>query len=84
MKRLFDIVFSSFGLIILFPILFVTSIGIFLQDKHSPFYIAKRVGKNNKSFYIIKLRSMIINADLNKVDSTSTNDKRITILENLN
>jgi len=78
MKRVFDLIFSFLGLIFLSPIIIVACFGIYLQDKHSPFYIAKRTGKNNKNFNMIKLRSMIINAEKSKVDSTSSNDPRIT------
>jgi lipopolysaccharide/colanic/teichoic acid biosynthesis glycosyltransferase len=51
---------------------------VWLQDFHSPFYIASRVGKNDKPFKMIKLRSMIIDADKTGVDSTSSGDLRIT------
>ena len=78
MKRIFDIVVSLFGLLFISPILLVFMYLIYRQDKHSPLYIAPRVGKNEKMFYIIKLRSMSINADKNGVNSTSSNDTRIT------
>ena len=78
MKRIFDLIFSFIGLFIFAPIIIFACLGIYLQDKHSPFYIAKRTGKNDKPFKMIKLRSMIINADKSKVDSTSINDVRIT------
>lgn len=78
MKRVFDLIFSFLGLIFLSPIIIFACFGIYLQDKHSPFYVAKRTGINNKSFNMIKLRSMIINAEKSKVDSTSSNDPRIT------
>ena len=78
MKRLFDLICSFLGLTIISPIIIFACLGIFLQDKKSPLYIAKRIGKNNRPFKMIKLRSMIINADKSKVDSTSSNDPRIT------
>ena len=78
MKRVFDLIFSLLGLILLFPIITIACFGIYLQDQHSPFYIAKRTGRNNKIFNMIKLRSMIVNAENNKVDSTSSKDPRIT------
>mgnify|MGYP001242255875 CR=1 FL=1 len=78
MKRVFDLVFSFLGLIFLSPIIIFACICIYLQDNQSPFYIAQRTGKNNKSFNMIKLRSMIVNAEKSKVDSTSSNDPRIT------
>ena len=78
MKRLFDILVSLFGLILLSPILLIFMLLIFIQDWRNPFYIAPRVGKNNKLFNMIKLRSMIINADKTGVDSTANTDDRIT------
>jgi len=77
-KRIFDIVFSSLGLIVLLPFLVIFAIIIWLQDRHNPFYIASRVGKNFKNFKMIKLRTMVPNADKTGVDSTSGDDKRIT------
>ena len=78
MNRVFDIFFSLIGLIVLSPFLITFSILIWLNDFHSPLYIAKRVGKKKKFFKMIKLRTMIKDADKNKVDSTSSDDKRIT------
>ena len=51
---------------------------VWRQDGHSPFYIAPRVGKGERIFRMVKLRSMVINADKSGVDSTSGNDSRIT------
>lgn len=59
---------------ILFPVIFI----VWIQDFKSPFYIPLRVGKNGKLFKMIKLRSMIVNADSSGVDSTGLNDERIT------
>ncbi len=78
MKRLLDIIGSFFGLLATSPILFPVMFMVWWQDKHSPFYIAPRVGSNNRQFNMIKLRSMRVNADKSGVDSTSANDQRIT------
>ena len=51
---------------------------IWQQDKHSPLYVAKRVGKDGVVFNMIKLRSMIKDAEQSGVDSTGSNDIRIT------
>jgi len=77
-KRGFDIIASLFGLLIFSPLLTLFTLLIWLQDFKSPFYISNRVGKNENIFKIIKLRSMIINADKKGIDSTSLNDERIT------
>ena len=78
MKRTIDILVSLFGLLITAPILLVFMYLVYRQDKHSPFYFAPRVGKDNHIFTMVKLRSMKKNADKSGVDSTSANDKRIT------
>ena len=79
-KRLFDFFASIILIIILIPFIIIFSFLIWNQDKKSPFYIADRVGKNEKQFKMIKFRSMIVNADKTGVDSTSSNDSRITPL----
>jgi lipopolysaccharide/colanic/teichoic acid biosynthesis glycosyltransferase len=80
MKRVMDIVISASGLILISPILLLSMLLIWLQDFHSPFYIAPRVGKNERIFKMVKLRSMVVNADKSGVDSTPSNDSRITVI----
>ena len=78
MKRLFDIIASASGLIIMSPVLLGFMLLIWLQDYHSPFYVAPRVGRKGRVFRMVKLRSMIVGADKMGVDSTSAADERIT------
>lgn len=78
MKRLFDIVISAVGLLGASPILLPVMFLIWRQDGFSPFYIAPRTGKDERPFRMVKLRSMIKNADKTGVDSTSAGDNRIT------
>lgn len=78
LKRLFDFFLSFFGLIFLSPLLLPVILLVWLQDFKSPFYISYRTGKNEEQFKMVKLRSMIVDADKSGVDSTSSNDKRIT------
>lgn len=80
MKRLFDVFISFSGLLFLSPVLLTFMCLVYRQDKHSPFYIAPRVGKDGSMFKMLKLRSMSINADKSGVDSTSVDDNRITPL----
>lgn len=68
------------GLVLATPILLPVIFLVWWQDRNSPFYIAPRVGKNGRPFMMVKLRSMVINADKLCVDSTSTSDKRITAI----
>jgi len=80
MKRAFDIVASALGLLLLSPLLVVVAVAIYLQDYHSPFYVATRVGKAERLFRMVKFRSMVVRADASGVDSTAGDDPRITRL----
>lgn len=62
-KRVSDIIISLFGLIITLPLFIIISILIKLDDHGPIFYRHKRVGKNGKSIYIYKFRSMVVNAE---------------------
>ena len=80
MKRLMDITAATLGLALLSPLLIVLSVAIWLQDYHSPFYIANRVGRGERPFRMVKFRSMVVKADKTGVDSTAGDDPRITSL----
>ena len=77
-KRLFDLLATIFGGLILLPILILISIWIRLSSKGPLFYIQKRVGKDFKEFNLYKFRSMIIDAHLKGPSVTSRDDSRIT------
>jgi len=79
-KRFFDLTVAFSGLLVFSPFLTAVLIIIWLQDFKSPFYISDRVGKNEKVFRIVKLRSMVAGADKTGVDSTASNDARITVV----
>ena len=83
LKRTIDIGLSVLGLVSLSPLMLFACLAIFLQDFRSPFYIAPKEKKNEKTFKMIKLRSMIVHADKTGVDSTGANDRRITALGKL-
>ena len=78
MKRALDIVVSAAGLFCASPVLLPVMALISLQDGHSPFYVAPRVGRGDVDFLMLKLRSMVVNADKSGVDSTGASDRRIT------
>lgn len=60
------------------PIILFFSFLIYLYDFHNPFYISVRIGKNGKSFKMIKLRSMCVDSWKYKADTTANDDPRIT------
>jgi lipopolysaccharide/colanic/teichoic acid biosynthesis glycosyltransferase len=57
MTRIFDILFSFFGLFVLCPIILILLI-IGLFDTGSPLFRQERVGLNQKPFNLLKFRSM--------------------------
>ena len=78
LKRIVDILGSFVGLIASAPLLLPVMYLVWRQDRHSPFYVAPRMGMNESEFKMVKLRSMIVNADASGVDSTGSADSRIT------
>lgn len=62
-KRIFDICFSSIGLVLLLPVFIIISILIKKEDKGKAFLIQERIGKNGELFKFYKFRSMVSNAD---------------------
>lgn len=78
MKRLFDIVVSAFGIIILSPLLLVTAIWIKLDSKGPVFYRQVRVGRNDKDFRIFKFRTMYPDSDRQRLITVGGRDPRVT------
>jgi lipopolysaccharide/colanic/teichoic acid biosynthesis glycosyltransferase len=78
MKRLFDIVASGLGLIVLSPLFLILAIWIKLDSKGPVFYRQVRVGKDNKDFRIFKFRSMRVGADKGSLVTIGGHDSRIT------
>lgn len=62
-KRLFDIVASAIGLVLLTPLFLFLIIRIKQEDGGPAFYSQERIGKDEKPFKIWKFRSMVVNAD---------------------
>ena len=78
MKRLFDILASGLGLIVLSPLFLILAIWIKLDSKGPVFYRQVRVGRNNKDFRIFKFRSMRVGADKGSLVTIGGHDPRVT------
>jgi len=77
-KRLFDIVFAVFGLIVLSPILILIAIIVKSDSKGTVFYRQIRVGLKNEDFKIFKFRTMHVNADKLGLLTIGDRDPRVT------
>lgn len=75
-KRLFDIILSVIGLILLSPLFIIISILIKLDSKGDIFYTQERITKDFKPFKLFKFRSMLFNST--GLSITSKDDNRIT------
>lgn len=78
MKRVFDIVASGLGLMVLFPVFLILAVWIKLDSSGPIFYRQVRVGKNNKDFRIYKFRSMRVGSDKGSLVTIGGHDPRIT------
>ncbi|WP_196893697.1 sugar transferase [Aureivirga marina] len=74
-KRLFDICFSFFGILILLPIIFLIAISATISFRYNGFFWQKRIGQFGKPFLIFKIRTMYVQRK-NSNYITVANDKR--------
>jgi lipopolysaccharide/colanic/teichoic acid biosynthesis glycosyltransferase len=77
-KRLFDILGSVCGLVLLTPLFALIALAIKLDSRGPVFFRQKRVGLGGEPFQIFKFRSMVVDAPKLGPFYTSTNDPRIT------
>lgn len=78
MKRVFDIIASGLGLLILSPLFLVVAIWVKLDSTGPVFYKQVRVGRNNKDFYLYKFRSMRVGSDKKGLITVGGRDPRVT------
>ena len=78
MKRIFDVIASGLGLIVLSPLFLILAIWIKLDSKGPVFYRQVRVGFKNKDFRIFKFRSMRVGADKGSLVTIGGRDPRVT------
>ena len=78
MKRIFDIVASGIGLILLSPLFIILTIWIKCDSIGPVFYKQVRVGRNNMDFQLFKFRSMRVGSDKKGLITVGGHDPRIT------
>jgi lipopolysaccharide/colanic/teichoic acid biosynthesis glycosyltransferase len=76
-KNLFDFVFSTFGLLIALPIIFLAWLVASIETRSNGFFLQQRIGKDGKCFNVIKIKTM---KKIEGIDTTitSADDARIT------
>lgn len=75
-NRIFEIILSSFILLVTFPFWIIIGLIIKLESKGDIFFKQSRIGQNDSQFVMIKFRTMYTND--NDYSPTEENDSRIT------
>lgn len=78
MKRIFDVVMSGLGLLVLSPLFVLVSLWIKLDSPGPVFYRQIRVGRNNRDFRLFKFRSMRVGSDRKGLITVGGHDPRVT------
>lgn len=77
-KRVFDVVASGLGIIVLSPVLLMIALIIKKESDGPVFFKQVRVGQKGKNFEILKYRTMVVDAEKLGRQITVGNDNRIT------
>lgn len=77
-QRIFDIILSAVGLVISLPFIAVLGLAIKLETPGPIFYVQERVGKGGRLFTVVKLRSMVNDAEKNGAQWAKKDDPRVT------
>jgi sugar transferase (PEP-CTERM system associated) len=78
-KRTFDLFASLILLLVTLPVMLITALCIFLEDRAPIFYRQERVGKDGNTFMVLKFRSMRNDAEIaGKPQWATTDDPRTT------
>jgi lipopolysaccharide/colanic/teichoic acid biosynthesis glycosyltransferase len=78
LKRVFDVVVSACGLVVVAPLFFVAAVAIKLDSSGPVFFRQQRVGRFFQPFRIFKFRTMVQDAPQRGAAITSHGDPRVT------
>ncbi len=82
-KRLADIVISMLALVLLWPVFILIALIIWLDTGAPIFYLQERIGQGGRPFWIIKFRTMIVDAERQGPQLSFPEDKRQTRVGNI-
>ena len=63
LKRIFDLVVSAMLLILLIPLMVLIGLAIVLDSRGPILYLSRRVGEGERLFWMLKFRTMVLDAD---------------------
>ena len=73
-KRAFDVVVASIGLVMVSPIMFAIAAALSLDSSGPIFFRQVRVGRDGEHFRMFKFRSMVVDAEKRKDDLRALNE----------
>jgi exopolysaccharide biosynthesis polyprenyl glycosylphosphotransferase len=74
LKRGFDIVAAGMGVMVLMPLLLVIALALTIEARQPIFFRQRRIGRDGKSFEMLKFRTMVPNADELKAQLSDRNE----------
>jgi exopolysaccharide biosynthesis polyprenyl glycosylphosphotransferase len=77
-KRLFDLTVAAIGLLLVAPIMLLTAAAISLEDGEPVMFRQERVGRDGKTFFMLKFRSMGMDAEKDGAKLAVVGDVRVT------
>ena len=77
-KRLLDLLGAGSALLLTMPLVVISAGAVWLYDRESPWYISERVGWRGRPFRFLKIRTMVLQASSNAIDTTVSGDPRVT------
>jgi exopolysaccharide biosynthesis polyprenyl glycosylphosphotransferase len=77
-KRLFDLTVSLCAIVLFAPVMLLVAAAISIEDGQPVLYRQERVGRDGKTFQILKFRSMGMNAEKDGATFATVGDARVT------
>jgi len=74
LKRVFDVVVTALALLVALPLLLILMAAICLESPGNPIYVQERLGLNGKRFGMLKLRSMVPDAEQHQAELEHLNE----------
>ena len=76
LKRFVDLLLSVIGLVVLWPLMLAIALAVKLESAGPVIYRSRRVGKQGRTFWCYKFRTMVRNADRMKNEVRPLNQRR--------
>ncbi len=83
-KRAFDLLIATLGLLFVWPIMLLVAVAIKLDSPGPVFFKQERVGENARVFTMIKFRSMVVDAEQRQAEVLKTTDNGVVMHKTAN